>query len=142
MKKLLALLLALLLACGLVCAQVEETEADDVMYGSWTCEYMGIPLYCILYDDNTFEAMIGIDLPVEENYLFGSWEFDGQTVVLHCAEQDLPFAWDGQALTGELFGVPVSMENIWMNRDPLEVIREAERDRIILSEDGLPETEE
>lgn len=141
MKKLLALLLALLLACGLVCAQAEAAAADT-MIGSWTYEFMGIPLYCILYDDNTFEAMIGMDLPIEEKSLSGKWEFDGETLILHCADKDLSFAWDGNTLTGELFGVPVALESVWKNSDPLADIREAERERLILSEDGLPETNE
>lgn len=141
MKKLLALLLALLLACGLVCAQAEEA-ATDTMLGSWTCEYMGIPLYCLLFEDNTFEAMIGEDLPIEEKNLSGTWEFDGETVILHCADQDLSFAWDGNTLNGELFGVPVALESVWKNHDPLKDIREAERERLILSVDGRPEAEE
>ncbi|MBR5110272.1 MAG: hypothetical protein IK099_08755 [Clostridia bacterium] len=139
MKKLLALLLALFLACGFCFAQA---EAADVMLGSWTCEYMGIPLYCLLYEDNTFEAVIGMDLPIEKKTLSGTWEFDGEAVILHCGEKDLPFTWDGNTLTGELFGVPVALESVWKNHDPLADIREAERERLILSEDGMPETNE
>lgn len=119
MKKWIAVLLVLVLAACLACAQAGTlTEAD--LAGSWYTDYEGlVPIHCFLYEDKTFEAAVTEDLPIEEMSIVGTWEYDGETLTLHCEAGDLPFLWNGEALTGELFGLQVELRSEW-SRDVLE----------------------
>ena len=119
MKKRIAVLLVLILAACFACAQAGAlTEAD--LPGSWYTEYEGlIPIHCFLYEDKTFEAAITEDLPIEEMSIAGTWEYDGETLILHCGDGDLSFLWNGEALTGELFGLQVELRSEWLG-DMLE----------------------
>ena len=119
MKKFIAVVLIVILVACLACAQASTlTEAD--LLGSWYTEYEElIPIHCFLYEDKTFEAMITDDLPIEEMSITGTWEYDGETLILHCEAGDLPFLWNGEALTGELFGLQVKLNSEWL-RDVLE----------------------
>ena len=81
MKKFLALLLALVLCCGLACAYADVLEADDLV-GNWYAEDEElIPFVLTLNSDQTFEAVIDADLPIEENHIEGTWEFDGAAIL-------------------------------------------------------------
>lgn len=118
-KKLAALLLTVLIIAGPACSRAESLTPGD-LYGSWYAEYEGIiPVYCFLYADMTFETSIADDLPIEELSLAGSWDFDGETLVLRCAEKDLPFTWNGRSFSGELFGLQLELRSEWMG-DVLE----------------------
>lgn len=114
MKKFLALLLALVLCCGLACAYADVLEADDLV-GSWYAEDEElIPFVLTLNSDQTFEAVIDADLPIEENHIEGTWEFDGAALTLHCADKDLALTLDGAALVGDLFGVTLEFHSEYM----------------------------
>ena len=113
MKKCITVLLIVILAACFACAQA-GTLTDADLPGSWYTEYEGlIPIHCFLYEDRTFEAAITEDLPIEEMSIAGTWEYDGETLILHCENGDLSFLWNGQALTGELFGLQVELCSEW-----------------------------
>lgn len=113
MKKYITVLLIVILAACFACAQA-GTLTDADLPGSWYTEYEGlIPIHCFLYEDRTFEAAITEDLPIEEMSIAGTWEYDGETLILHCENGDLSFLWNGQALTGELFGLQVELCSEW-----------------------------
>lgn len=113
MKKFITVLLIVILAACFACAQA-GTLTDADLPGSWYTEYEGlIPIHCFLYEDRTFEAAITEDLPIEEMSIAGTWEYDGETLILHCENSDLSFLWNGQALTGELFGLQVELCSEW-----------------------------
>ena len=113
MKKFITVLLIVILAACFACAQA-GTLTDADLPGSWYTEYEGlIPIHCFLYEDRTFEAAITEDLPIEEMSIAGTWEYDGETLILHCENGDLSFLWNGQALTGELFGLQVELCSEW-----------------------------
>lgn len=104
MKKTMMVLLALALLCA--CAAAEAIE----LAGCWTAEYLGIPLLCLIYGDHTFEAVITESLPVDEMNCTGTWTFDGTTLTLQSESGESALTWDGEALNGELFGLPVALQ--------------------------------
>ena len=113
MKRFIAVLMTVILAACLACAQAGTlTEAD--LPGSWYTEYEGLlPIHCFLYEDKTFEAAVTEDLPIEEMSIAGTWEYDGETLILHSEDADLTFLWNGKTLTGELFGLKVELYSEW-----------------------------
>ena len=113
MKRFIAVLMTVILAACLTCAQA-GTLAEADLPGSWYTEYEGLlPVHCFLYEDKTFEAVVTEDLPIEEMSIAGSWEYDRETLILHCDDGDLTFLWNGEALTGELFGLQVELHSEW-----------------------------
>ena len=121
MKKILALLLALVLCCGVACAQAAALTPDDLV-GNWYTVYEDvIPIYLLLNEDQTFEAVIPADLPIEEKAFNGDWDFDGAVLTLHCEGKDIPLTLDGTAFVGELFGLTVELHSEYME-DILEVL--------------------
>ena len=121
MKKFLALLLALVLCCGVACAQAATLTKDDLV-GNWYTVYEDvIPIYLVLNENQTFDAFIPADLPIEEKAFDGTWDFDGAALTLHCADKDIPLTLDGIAFVGELFGLTVELHSEYME-DILEVL--------------------
>lgn len=116
-KRIWSLLLCAALVLGAVggaFAEPAESDSNAVVTGDWAMDYFGIPLYIYLYEDGTGLILIADDsIPLADdgsNEAAGTWEFDGETLILH-GDEDLAMHWDPEThqLTGEVQGTKLVM---------------------------------
>ena len=122
MRKLFAALLAAILLLSLACAWAETaTDAPDLTGSTWTMDYFDIPMLFVFNEDGTFVGTIDMDIPVADdgsNSFAGTWEFDGETLMMYGDDGDVSFTWDGEKMTGIMFDTEVYLLQALKTEEP------------------------